>query len=102
MKPLLIFFGQNRAKIGFKRGQKHKITYYEAKWDSKVPKMNSWVVKMVCYLNKLARSIFLTADRLLKQFKGQKIAKIGQKEGQKYKIAYCEAKWDSDVPKLYS
>ena len=64
--------------------------------------MHSWVVKMVFYLNKLARSIFLTADRLSKQLKGQKIAKIGQKEGQKYKIAYREAKRDSKESKLYS
>ena len=44
----------------------------------------TWIVKMVSYLNKLASSIFLTAVRLSKQFKGQKIEKIGQKEGPKY------------------
>ena len=30
-----------------------------------------------------------------------KIAKIGQKVSQKYKIAYCEAKGDSKVSKIY-
>ena len=91
-------FGQNRAKIGTKRGQKHKITYCKAKWDSKV---YSLIVKMVFYLKKLARSIFLTAVRLSGQFKGQKIPKIDKREGPKYKIAYCEAKRDSEVSKLY-
>ena len=56
--------GQNGAKIGTKRGQKHKITYYESKWDFKMPKMLSWLVKLFFYLNKLAISIFSTAVRL--------------------------------------
>ena len=36
-----LLIGQNRTKIGSKRGPKHKITYYEAKWDFKVSKMHS-------------------------------------------------------------
>ena len=64
--------GQNGAKIGTKRGQKHKITYYEAKWNFKVLKMHSWVVKLFFYLNKSARSIFLTEISLQGPFKGQK------------------------------
>ena len=51
-------------KLGPKGGPKHKIAYYEAKWDFKVPKMHSWVVKLVFYLNKSARSIFSTTVRL--------------------------------------
>jgi hypothetical protein len=48
-----------------KRGVgEYKIAYYEAKWDFKVPKVLSWVVKLVCYLNKSARSIYLTTVRL--------------------------------------
>ena len=64
--------------------------------------MYSWVVKMGFYLNKLAKSIFLTAVRLQGQCKGKNIAEIGKKEGPKYKVAYCEAKRDSKVSKLYS
>ena len=30
--------GQNETKIGTKRGPKHKIPYYEVKWDFKVLK----------------------------------------------------------------
>ena len=70
--------------------------------DTQVPKMHSWIVNMVSYLNMLARSIFLTAVRLLGKFKGQKIAKVGQIEDPKYKIVHCEAKRDSKVSKIYS
>ena len=51
-------------KIGPKGGPKHKTAYYEAKWDFKVPKILSWVVKLVCYLNEAPRSIFSTTVRL--------------------------------------
>ena len=64
--------GQNGAKIGSRRGPKHKITYYEAKWDFKVPKMHSWVVKLVFYLNKLARSIFSIPVSLQGPYSGLK------------------------------
>ena len=56
--------GQKRAKIGPKGGPKHKIAYYEAKWDFKVPKMHSWVVKLVFYLKESARSILSITGRL--------------------------------------
>ncbi len=55
---------RDRAKIGPKGGPKHKIAYYEAKWDFNVPKVVSWVVKLVCYLNQSARGIFSTTVRL--------------------------------------
>ena len=60
--------GSTRAKkeqkIGQKGGPKHKISFYEAKWDFKVPKVLSWVVKLVYYLNESARSIFSTTVML--------------------------------------
>ena len=47
-------WGPTRAKKSRKwapqGGLKHKIAYYEAKWDFKVPKFLSCVVKLVCYL----------------------------------------------------
>ena len=33
--------------MGPKGCPKHKIAYCEGKWDFKVPKMHSWVVKLV-------------------------------------------------------
>ena len=42
-------------------------------------KMHNRVVKRVFYLNKLAKSIFLTTARLLEPYMGQKRAKIGAK-----------------------
>ena len=60
--------GRTRAKkeqkIGPNGGPKHKIAYYGGKMNVKVPKMHSWVVKLVFYLNKSARSIFFTIVRL--------------------------------------
>ena len=56
----MAYKGQKQAKIGPKWGKKHKTAYYEAKWDFKVPKIPSWIVILVCYLNQSARSIFLT------------------------------------------
>ena len=53
-----------KSKNKSKRGSKHRIAYYEAKWDLKEPKMHSLLVKLVFYLNKSARIIFLTAIRL--------------------------------------
>ena len=53
-----------KRKLGPNGGPKHKITYYEAKWDFKVPKVLSWVVKLVCHINESARSIFSTTVRL--------------------------------------
>ena len=41
-------------------GPKNIIAYYEAKWYFKVPKFLSWVFKLVCYMNKSIRSLFLT------------------------------------------
>ena len=55
-----------------KRGPKHKLTYYEAKWDFKVPKMHSWLIKLFFYLNMSTRSIFLTTVRLKEANKDQK------------------------------
>ena len=56
--------GHRKAKkeqrIGSKKGPKHKIAYYEAKWDFQVPKIDSWLVKVVFYLNKLARILDLS------------------------------------------
>ena len=49
--------------IGPKAGPKHKIVYYEAKWDFKVPKIKSWVVKLVCYIKQSDRRIFSTTLR---------------------------------------
>ena len=37
-------------EIGSKGGPKHKTANYEDKWDFTVPKIHSWVVKLVCYL----------------------------------------------------
>ena len=56
----MAYKGQKRANIGQKSGQKHKIAYYEAKWDFKAPKILSLLVILVFYLNQSARSIFLT------------------------------------------
>ena len=47
-------------KIGPKVGPKHKIAYYEAKWDFKVPKIHSWVVTLLFYLKESARNMFST------------------------------------------
>ena len=41
------FKGQEEQKRSLKKGSKHKIAYYEAKWDFKVPKMHSWLVNKV-------------------------------------------------------
>ena len=56
--------------------------------------MHSWVVKLVFYLNKLARSIFLTAVRLSGNSEAKK-SKIGG-------VAYFKAKRDSKMSKIYS
>ena len=34
-----------KAKIGPKGDPNHKIAYYEAKWDLKVPKIHSWLLE---------------------------------------------------------
>ena len=65
--------------------------------------MHSWLVKLVFYLTKSARSIFLIAVRLLEAIqKGQKRAEIGPQGDPKYKIPYYEAKQDFKVPKIHS
>ena len=55
-------YGLTRAKkeqkIGPKKGPKYKITYYEAKWDFKVPEMLRGVGKLFFYLNKSAEAYF--------------------------------------------
>ena len=55
---------KKEQKISPKGGPKHKIPYYEAKCDFKVPKVLSWVVRLVCYLNESARRTFSTTTRL--------------------------------------
>ena len=74
---------KKRAKKGPKGGPKYKIAYYEAKWDFKVPKVLSCVVKLVCYLNESARSIFSTTVRLYGPTEAKKEQKIGPKGGPK-------------------
>ena len=66
----------------------------------KVPKMHSWVVRLVLYLNKLARSIFSITVKFLGAYKGHERAKISPKKGPKHKIAYYEAKWNFKVPNV--
>ena len=67
-----------------------------------MPKVHSWIIKLVFYLNQLVRSIFLTAVKTLGAIQRPKRAKIGPKEGPKYKISYCEAKRDFKVSKIHS
>ena len=55
---------KKEQKNGAKGGTKHKSAYYEAKYDFKVPKVLRWVVKLICYLNESAKSIFLATFRL--------------------------------------
>ena len=43
---------KRKHKIGSNGCPKHKIAYYETKSHSKIPKVLSWVVKLVCYLLK--------------------------------------------------
>ena len=43
---------KRKHKIGSNGCPKHKIAYYETKWHLKIPKVLSWVVKLVCYLLK--------------------------------------------------
>ena len=64
LTPFVTSLIPNFSKNKPKGGPKHKIAYYEAKWDFKVPKIHSWVVKLVCYLKESARSIFSTTVRL--------------------------------------
>ena len=90
-------WGLSRAKkeqkLGQKKGQKHKIAYYEAKLDFKVPKMHSWLVKLIFYLTKSARSILKGLKRTKKRR-----AKNRPNKGPKHKIAHYEAKLDFKVP----
>ena len=76
-----------KSKKGPLNVQKHKIAHYEAQLHFKVSKIHSWVVKLVFYLHKSYRSIFLTAVTL-GAIQRPKRAKIGLKEGPKYKIVY--------------
>ena len=56
---LSTYKGEKEAKIGPIWVPKQKSAHYEAKWDFKVPEIHSWIVILVCYLNKSARSIYL-------------------------------------------
>ena len=79
------------------KGPKRKIAYYEAKCDIKLPKIHSWVVKLVSYLKE---SVQPQLDS--RGLQGPKIAQIGPQGGPKHKISYYEAKWDLKVPKVLS
>ena len=62
---------QKCAKIG----KNHKIAYYEAKWNFKVPKIHSWVVILVYHMIASFKDRYMT----LRAFIGQKGANLGQK-----------------------
>ena len=65
--------GQKLAR----NGGNHKIAHYEAKWDFKVTKIPSWVLILICYLRKSARSIFLPTVRLHEPTRAKPKHKIG-------------------------
>ena len=79
--------GPKKRNIGPPKGSKHKIASYEAKWDFKVLKIPSWVLKLVFYLfNRSVRSIYLTADsrEKNKSFRGIFLTAVtGPLKGQK-------------------
>ena len=90
--------GQKRAKIG-QRGVKNTKSHM-TKPDFKVPKIHSWVVKLICYLKVSVRSIFSIAVRLLGASKGQKRAKIGPKGVKNTKSHITKPNWISKCPKF--
>ena len=92
--------GQERGKISPQKGPKHKIAFYEPKWDFKVPKTHRWPVKLVFYINELARSICMTVVRLQEPYKGQKRAKIYSKGVQNTKSHIMKPNRISKHPKF--
>ena len=73
------FKGQKEQKRSLKKGSKHKIAYYETKWDFKVPKMHNWVEGSQKYV--------FNSSYSLEAIQRPKKNKIRPKSG--YKIQNC-------------